>query len=581
MTDYTKIPELHHLLDISYPDGVFFLENWKVVYCSSSALEMFDSSEEDFINNDFSKLFFWELMDFRFSGLKNRIKSMGGVISGVTVVGLRHGQNTFPAQLSMSVIDEETGKIVVIIRDKSQELRNERKLQDEKRSLESAVQLQNRRLDELNVTLENALENTKTVERRSEVYSRIVSYINAVWDLDILLSGYLDLLSIVDITYISSIYFYDKERDIFELKAYNGLREAPEKELSGSSGIPGQIRKHRRTIQNYSSENDSGFVLWTPLGPWTPESMLSFPIEYRSEFYGVISIALGHSPDVDELKFFETLITHLGIGINNLNQYNSLKELAEKLHQQTVEIEGKNQLLEQSSRMKSVFLANMSHEFKTPLNSIIGFSEILRDGVLGQLTEKQVETITDIHTSGIHLLTLVNDLIALSKIEGGNLDLEINMFHFQSSMRSEFQVWEERASRHGLQMHVHLPITPLFLNCDEIKLRQIISSLLSNAVKFSRRGGNITVIIKSVEKDLHISVKDEGIGIDPANHSIIFDAFQQVHNGESLPSGGAGLGLTLTKKFVELHSGTIRLESVLGSGTTFFVVLPNAVVESV
>ncbi|MBN2724948.1 MAG: hypothetical protein JXR95_12830 [Deltaproteobacteria bacterium] len=573
-------PEINSLMTVCSPDGVMILKNWKVFSFSSSIADMYDFDEDEFSGFDFGDLFFWELMDFRLSGLKSRFNQNGRILLGIDAVGLRRGQNTFPAVINISGFGDSEDFAVCMIKDKSIELRNEKRLLEEKRALDGSLQIQNRKIDDLNAKLENSIENTKTIERRSEIYSKIVSYINAVWDLDILLSGYLDLLSVVDISYISSIYIYNESTDIFKLRAYNGLRDQPEEFIKGSDGILGQIKKHRRTIQTKYLDDESSFVLWTPLGPWTPGSVLSFPIEYRGDFLGVISLALGHTAQLEELKFLETLITHLGIGINNLNQYTSLKELAEKLHHQTIEIEGKNKLLEQSSRMKSVFLANMSHEFKTPLNSIIGFSEILRDGVIGALSEKQIEITSDIYTAGIHLLTLVNDLIALSKIEGGKLELEVSLFHFQSSMRGEFQVWEERSQRHSQTMVINQPVKPLFLRADEIKIRQIISGLLSNAVKFSRKGGKITIDISEENYCFVFTVRDEGIGIDQKNFSMIFDPFQQVTNGETLPSGGAGLGLTLTKKFVELHKGNIELESELGKGSLFKVTIPDIIVES-
>ncbi|HEX6530870.1 MAG TPA: ATP-binding protein, partial [Burkholderiales bacterium] len=238
------------------------------------------------------------------------------------------------------------------------------------------------------------------------------------------------------------------------------------------------------------------------------------------------------------------------------------------------EIEEKSAQLEVANKHKSEFLANMSHELRTPLNAIIGFSEVLTERMFGELNDKQADYLKDIHESGRHLLSLINDILDLSKIEAGRMDLELSRFHLPSALSNAVTLVRERAQRHGIQLSVDVDDRLGAFQADERKFKQIMLNLLSNAVKFTPDGGKVSVAAKKDTACVEIAVRDTGIGIAPEDHAAVFEEFKQVGRDYTKKAEGTGLGLALTKRFVELHGGSIRLQSAPGKGSTFTVSLP-------
>jgi len=237
------------------------------------------------------------------------------------------------------------------------------------------------------------------------------------------------------------------------------------------------------------------------------------------------------------------------------------------------EIEDKSRQLEVASQHKSEFLANMSHELRTPLNAIIGFSEVLSERMFGELNEKQEEYSKDIHASGQHLLSLINDILDLSKIEAGRMELELSDFHLPTALDSALTLVRERAGRRGIALNLAVNEGLGQMRADERKVRQVVLNLLSNAIKFTPEGGRIEV--SAVPKDglVEVSVRDTGVGIAPEDQEAVFEEFRQVGTAAKKVEG-TGLGLTLCRKFVELHSGKIWVKSQIGHGATFTFTLP-------
>ena len=246
----------------------------------------------------------------------------------------------------------------------------------------------------------------------------------------------------------------------------------------------------------------------------------------------------------------------------NLNRMNA--ELARLYHQ-----------LEAANRHKSEFLANMSHELRTPLNAIIGFSEVLEERLFGELNAKQAEYIHDIFTSGGHLLSLINDILDLSKIEAGKMELELASFDLVGTLQGVLTLVRERATRHGIELGLDVGAGVGLIVADERKVRQILLNLLSNAVKFTPDGGRVALAAKRGSDVVEITVADTGIGISPEDQAALFEEFRQVGADAARKHEGTGLGLTLAKRFVELHGSTIRVESAAGKGTTFTFSLPD------
>ena len=236
--------------------------------------------------------------------------------------------------------------------------------------------------------------------------------------------------------------------------------------------------------------------------------------------------------------------------------------------------------IEAANRHKSEFLANMSHELRTPLNAIIGFSEVLLEKMFGELNDKQLDYLRDIHGSGHHLLTLINDILDLSKIEAGRMELELGSFDLHELLDSANMLVRERASRHGLSLALDVADGLGEWVADERKVKQVVINLLSNAVKFTPAGGSVTLRARRVGDAVEIAVIDTGVGIAADQQALVFEEFRQAAGDHLRKSEGTGLGLALAKRFVELHGGTLRVESELGRGSTFAFMLPQRTVET-
>jgi signal transduction histidine kinase len=237
------------------------------------------------------------------------------------------------------------------------------------------------------------------------------------------------------------------------------------------------------------------------------------------------------------------------------------------------ELEVANRELAGASQHKSEFLANMSHELRTPLNAIIGFSEVLTDRMFGELNEKQEEYLKDIYASGTHLLSLINDILDLSKIEAGRMELELTDFDLPTALDNALTLVRERAGRRNITLQMSVDERLGEVRADERKIRQVVLNLLSNAIKFTPEGGGIEVAALPKDGSVEVSVTDTGVGIAPEDQEAVFEEFRQVGTAEK-KAEGTGLGLTLCRKFIELHGGRIWVTSQVGVGSTFTFTVP-------
>jgi signal transduction histidine kinase len=237
------------------------------------------------------------------------------------------------------------------------------------------------------------------------------------------------------------------------------------------------------------------------------------------------------------------------------------------------QLEIANDQLEIATRHKSEFLANMSHELRTPLNAIIGFSDVLLAEMFGTVNAKQREYLGDIRGSGAHQLSLINDILDLSKVEAGRLELELGPVSVSEIIATGVSLLRERATNHSIALESEIqPDLPL-INADARKLKQVVLNLLTNAVKFTPAGGRVLARVHSQDGEIVVAVSDTGVGIDPADQARIFAEFVQTRQGKAAEEG-TGLGLTLAKKLVELHGGRIWVESQPGAGSTFTFTIP-------
>jgi signal transduction histidine kinase len=258
----------------------------------------------------------------------------------------------------------------------------------------------------------------------------------------------------------------------------------------------------------------------------------------------------------------------------NVANRDELGVLATNLNRTNDELGRLYRELENASRHKSEFLANMSHELRTPLNAVIGFSEVLQARLFGELNDKQADYVADIHTSGRHLLALINDILDLSKIEAGRMELQVSTVALSEVLESSVALMRERATQQGINVTLEVNPTIGVIEADERKVKQVLFNLLSNALKFTARGGHVNVTARSESDQVIVSVRDDGVGIAPASQTRIFEEFEQV--GTAQLQEGTGLGLALSRRFVELHGGRLWVESAPGEGSTFSFNLPRA-----
>ena len=296
-----------------------------------------------------------------------------------------------------------------------------------------------------------------------------------------------------------------------------------------------------------------------------------------------LAIVLGYAISRSLIVPVQRMDARFGeIGAGNFAQVvevsnrDELGALADHLNRMSAELGRLYRQVEMANRNKSEFLANMSHELRTPLNAILGFSEVLKEKMFGEVNEKQLEYLEDIHSSGQHLLALINDILDLSKIEAGRMELELSRFDLAGLLGDALMLVRERAGRHAIALQLEVEPGIGEWVADERKVKQVLINLLSNAVKFTPAGGNVTLRARrSDDGGVEVAVIDTGVGIAEADQALVFEEFRQASGDHLGKSEGTGLGLSLAKRFVELHGGSIRVESAPGRGSTFAFTLPE------
>ena len=291
-------------------------------------------------------------------------------------------------------------------------------------------------------------------------------------------------------------------------------------------------------------------------------SMLTIPLLREDEILGALvvrrRVAGPFGPDT--VRLVGTLASQSVVALHNARLFRELEE--------------KSRQLEVASHHKSEFLASMSHELRTPLNAVIGFSDVLLERMFGELNERQEDYLRDIRDSGRHLLELLNEILDLSKIEAGQMQLERVPVRLADVLQHALTMLRERAAAQGVSLRLDLAPDVDVAWADELRLKQVMLNLVSNAVKFTPAGGEVEVCARCTEDEAEVTVRDTGIGIAESDCERIFEAFQQGDRGARSSAEGTGLGLTLSKRIVELHGGRISVASELGKGSTFTFVIP-------
>ena len=331
--------------------------------------------------------------------------------------------------------------------------------------------------------------------------------------------------------------------------------------VRGEGTLVGRVGLGRRTVQILDALADPDYEMHRAQELGGFRTMLGVPMLAADKVIGVITLWRDRVAafDDDTVELVTTFAAQGAIAIQNVQLFVSLQQ--------------RERELEVAGRHKSEFLASMSHELRTPLNAIIGFSQVLREGMFGPVNEKQSEYLDDIVSSGNHLLSLINDVLDLSKVEAGQVELEVGPFSLREALERGVVMVREQATEEGVQVELSAGPEVDVVDGDERRIKQVIFNLLSNAVKFTPTGGEIDVSAIRVNGEVRVSVADTGPGIAPDDHERVFEEFQQTEAGLEQREG-TGLGLALSKRLVELHGGRIWLESELGRGSTFVFTLP-------
>ncbi|HSE85068.1 MAG TPA: ATP-binding protein, partial [Candidatus Binatia bacterium] len=374
-------------------------------------------------------------------------------------------------------------------------------------------------------------------------------------------------------TYAGIIYEYDEASEELHLRAsyrmeeelVEAYRAAPLRLGQGATGRAATTRMPVPVV-DLLNEPELGAPRIRPiLAQLGYQSLLAVPLLLEQRIMGALTVYRretgGFAPEI--VNLLQTFATQSVLAIQNARLFQ--------------EIEDKSRQIEAANRHKSEFLANMSHELRTPLNAIIGFSEVLGERMFGELNEKQAEYTEDILSSGRHLLSLINEILDLSKVEAGRMELELATFDLPLAIDNARTFVRERATKHGINLDVTVDERLGDFVGDERKIKQILLNLLSNAVKFTPEGGRIGINARQADGSVEISVSDTGIGIAPKDQPKVFEEFRQVGSDYTHKVEGTGLGLTLAKKFVELHGGKIWVESEVGKGSKFTFTLPTNV----
>jgi signal transduction histidine kinase len=432
--------------------------------------------------------------------------------------------------------------------------------------------------DQAVIAIENARLLGELQSRTAEL-TRSVGELKALGEVGQAVSSTLDLQTVLDTIVARAvqlsgtgggfIYEYDDATQEFHLRAAHevedelveALRVEP---IRLGEGATGQAAATRAPVQitDALDEREYAFTrIRSILARLGYRSILAVPLLLEQRILGALVVQRRESgifaPEV--VNLLQTFATQSALAIQNARLFR--------------EIEAKGRELEAASRHKSEFLANMSHELRTPLNAIIGFSEILAEKMFGDVNEKQTEYLQDILESGRHLLSLINDILDLSKIEAGRMELELSEFDLPNAIENALILVRERAIRHEIRLASTIDERLGMIGGDERKVKQVLLNLLSNALKFTPEGGRIDVRAGAHDEVAEVSVTDTGVGIAPEDQEAVFEEFRQVGTADKKVEG-TGLGLALSRRFIELHGGRIWVTSAVGVGSTFTFTLP-------
>lgn len=385
---------------------------------------------------------------------------------------------------------------------------------------------------------------------------------------------------------LASIMFLDGYKlNIKAFKADDNIKPLPQTiKITENDELSSILKLKQTTI---ISENIQENLLLRQLELDWVEELVLIPLMLQESFFGMLILFNSESKkyDINDINIIEIFASTCAYSIKNAELTSVFRMQLRILRENVIErtkalelIKVQNQKILEADRMKNEFIAHMSHELRTPLHAIIGFSEALKMKIFGALSTKQEEYIDDIHSSGIHLLGMINDMLDLSKIESKKMDLAPKDFSIELATNEVINVVLALANKKNISIEECFEHAEDVINADHRKYQQVLYNLLSNAIKFTPDNGLIKVTTKDSQYKgkpaLGLTVEDNGIGISQENIDKIFNKFHQVENVSNKTQSGSGLGLTITKELIEMHNGTIMVESNENAGSKFMILLP-------
>jgi len=388
---------------------------------------------------------------------------------------------------------------------------------------------------------------------------------------------------------------------VLRLAASLGFDRSLLSDAAGSAGsLAREVLASAKATRIDRLDDGDAFVLRSSLLETAPRSLLAVPIDAAGEQVGVMELAGSLRPTAED--DLVRALARVGLALQNAlglervallrdelsavnerlkSQNEELRKREEELQTRSAELVSKqgelgqrNDELTRASQLKSDFLSNMSHELRTPLNAVIGFADVLLCGTFGPLRDEQRSSISDILSAGRQLLALVNDILDLSKIEAGHLDLTVDIVDLAAPLREAVNLLTPTAQKKNITLSFPVENGAFIVLADHPRLRQIVLNLLANAIKFTANGGSVILAAERTADTVRVTVTDTGVGISPSEVGLLFRPFTQLRNANHV--GGTGLGLSISRRLVEMMGGTIGVESELGQGSVFFFTLHSA-----
>jgi PAS domain S-box-containing protein len=414
-------------------------------------------------------------------------------------------------------------------------------------------------------TTQNALTKQERLSSELRTVAEVSTVTSTIMERDRLLQNVVDLTKTSFALYHAHIYLLNEGKDTLSLVAGSDqvgrLMTLEESHIPiYANSILTRAARTREPIIVNRTRHATDF-LPHPLLPNT-RAELAIPMIVGDRLVGVLDVLADVENRFGEqdVLIMRTLASQIAVAVQNAEQYAEQVQTAEKLR----EVE----------RLKSEFLASMSHELRTPLNSIIGFADVLLEGLDGDLNDRMEQDVRLIRDSGDHLRNLIGDILDMSKIEAGKMDLRYEEIDMRQMAQDIIATANPLAHEKQLKLGLNLSDDLFNIHADRTRLRQIMWNIMGNAIKFTQKG-SVTLAMQTQENNLLVSIRDTGIGISSENIPIVFEQFRQIDGSLNRMAEGTGLGMPITKKLVEIHGGEIWVESIIGIGTTFWFTIPR------